>query len=175
MPGPDADSIAGRVTRREERKAADVIEMRVAAKDVGVDGSARGREILAEQRQPGPGMENQEMAAATQLDASRVAAVSHRAGTRAGNAAADSPKANRHVRPCRHARLPYPSKTVRMVADPVRLCLGTNMSESGCGLSCRHARDGPVRSRPPRRDSTRRGRGCRRIGGPRRRSRRLAG
>src|ERR1700691_2846789 len=123
MTGPDADAVAGRGTTREEGEAADVIEMRVAAKDVGVDVSARGRKILAEQPHPGSGIENKEMVAATQLDASRVPAVSHRAGTRAGDAAADSPKANQHVRPCRHARPPYPSKTVRMVADPVRLCL----------------------------------------------------
>jgi len=48
------------------------------------------------------------MLAAAQLDARGVAAIAHRIGAGAGNAAAHPPKANRHAPRYRHAK-PLPS------------------------------------------------------------------
>ena len=98
MAGPDAHLAARIVARRKERQAADVIEMRMAVEEVELSGLAGAHQLVAQEPQPGAAVEDQQMAAAADLDARGVAAVADRVGPRAGDAAAHAPKPHRVIR-----------------------------------------------------------------------------
>jgi hypothetical protein len=71
-----------------------MVEMRVTAKEIGVDGFARPGEVLAQQPQPGSSIEDDQLLTTAHFNARGVASITHRVWARAGNAAADSPKTN---------------------------------------------------------------------------------
>ncbi len=75
-----------------------MVEMRVAVEQVDVQRTARADQFIADQAQPGAAVEDQQMLAAADFDARRIAAVPHRVGAGAGDAAAHAPKSHRKVR-----------------------------------------------------------------------------
>src|SRR5262249_8560583 len=95
MSRPPAEPRRRAIGRREERKPREVVRMTEAEEEGGVDGLLIER--IAEEPQPGAGVEYEETVAAANLDARRVAAISRRAGAWAGSAAAHAPEAHRNI------------------------------------------------------------------------------
>lgn len=81
----------------EERQATDMIHVVMTKENVGID-SGRGFEQSIPQRaEPRSSIEDHEMAATTDFNASRVAAIASGLHSGTSNAAADSPKANGNI------------------------------------------------------------------------------
>ena len=87
----------------KERQPADMVEMGVAEQKIGLHVLAGGRKFVAQFPQTAAGIEDQQMRAASQFHAQRVAAVTHCARSGGRHAAAHAPEADRH-RVGSHAR-----------------------------------------------------------------------
>src|SRR4029077_4079471 len=98
MTGPDPDLALRIVARGEERQSADMVEMRVAVKQVEIGGATAAPKLVTEQAQPGSAVEDHKVAPAADLDARSVAPVTDGVGPRAGDAAAYAPKPYRVIR-----------------------------------------------------------------------------
>src|SRR5258707_1006958 len=85
-----------------------MVEMAMRIEKVGVDLAAFLQQLAPELPYPCAGVENEEMFAAANLKARRIAAISDRLRSRTGNTSPDPPKANREF-----ARLPHVLPTPR--------------------------------------------------------------
>jgi hypothetical protein len=74
-----------------------VVVVRVAAKYVGMHRSFLRRERAAQGPETRSRVEDDDVVAAPNLDTGGVAAISDRAGARAGDASADAPEPNLHM------------------------------------------------------------------------------
>src|SRR5262252_142324 len=97
MPRPEMDLVALQIAGREERQAADMVEMGVAVEEIGVDRAALLHQLVAELPEARSAVEDQEALAAAHLDAGRVAAIADGFGPGAGDAAADAPEAHQDI------------------------------------------------------------------------------
>ena len=93
MAGPDAKFVLGIEPGYKKRQADDVVQMGVGKKKVAVDRRFRQQRV-AEVAEPGAGIKYQQMFAATDLQARRVAAIADRLRTRTCYAPAHPPEAN---------------------------------------------------------------------------------
>ena len=98
MPGPNPDPAARVIARGKERQPADMVEMRAAVKQIEVRRRVGADQFITDEAQPGAAVEDQQMLAAADFDAGRIAAVTHRVGARAGDTAAHAPKSHPKVR-----------------------------------------------------------------------------
>ena len=98
MAGPDPDMAARVVTGREERQADDVVEMSVAVEQVEIERLRGPQQLLAKRPQARAAVEDQQVRAAADFDAGRIAAIADRIGAGAGDAAAYSPETHREIR-----------------------------------------------------------------------------
>ena len=73
-----------------------MIDMTVGKEQLGVDLRLAAHERVAEQPDPAPGVENDHVLAATNLDARRVAAIAGRIRAGRGNTAPNPPEADGH-------------------------------------------------------------------------------
>jgi len=105
MSGPQAKRIFGIEDGGKKWNAEYVIEMGVAEENIGVyDLVLAGR--FAHFPQARPTIENYQVVAAANLQTRRVAAIADGIVTGAGNAAPDTPKADRKIRFSSHAPVP---------------------------------------------------------------------
>src|SRR5579883_2749096 len=100
MTGPEPKSVPGDVDRAEERHAHDMVEMTVAIEQIRIEAGLFGAKRLAQGAQPRAAIENQELPATAQLDAGGIAAIAQGRVARAGNGAANAPKAYRQLGRC---------------------------------------------------------------------------
>src|SRR6516164_5264232 len=98
MTGPDPYSALRIVAWGKERQSADMVEMRMAIEQVQLGRLTAAQQLVAQQAQPGSAVEDHQVAAAADLHARGVAAVTHGIGPRAGDTAAYAPEPYRVIR-----------------------------------------------------------------------------
>src|SRR3546814_2985159 len=96
MARPQADAVALVEKRGEERQADDVVVMGVGEEDVSLEGAVLA-ELLAERPQARSGVEDQQLVAATHLDAGSVAAIPRVTFAWTGDRATGSPRSEEHT------------------------------------------------------------------------------
>src|SRR3546814_15840081 len=96
MARPQADAVALVEKRGEERQADDVVVMGVGEEDVSLEGAVLA-ELLAERPQARSGVEDQQLVAATHLDAGSVAAIPRVTFAWTGDRATGSPKTDKKI------------------------------------------------------------------------------
>src|ERR1700761_7207920 len=94
--GPEAQMVGRAETGGEEGDAADMVVMRMAAQDFGRDRFLGGGKRSAQSPQPGAGIEDQQVLAAPNLDAGRIATIADCVRPGAGNASPNSPELDLH-------------------------------------------------------------------------------
>src|SRR5689334_4322231 len=93
---PDSNAIFLAKKRCEKRQPGNMVEMAVRDKNIDVANFLVLEQLDAERTQSGPGVKNKNAVAAANLDAWRIAAVSHRCRAGTGDASSDSPEPNPH-------------------------------------------------------------------------------
>src|ERR1700735_4774210 len=92
MPGPEPHRIAGDKGRGEKGQALDMVVMGVGQKNVELGVPPLILQMMAEHAQARPGIEDQDMAAAADFDAGRVAAIAQRLRPRRRDTAPHAPE-----------------------------------------------------------------------------------
>src|SRR5690606_38998955 len=108
--GPHHDPVRRMESRREERDAADMVEMAVCEEEVRIETPTLVTQRLSERPEAGAAVEDQHMRPATNFYACRIAAVAQGLGSRAGDATAHAPEPYRKSIVARHAiSQPHPA------------------------------------------------------------------
>src|SRR5690242_6037999 len=97
MAGPDSDAVARVVARREERQTVTVVKMRMREKQIEIMRLAALLQRVAEQAQPRAAVEDEQLPAAADFDARRIAAIACRGRPRHLDAAAHAPEPDDEV------------------------------------------------------------------------------
>ena len=94
--GPDADLVTVDEERREERQPRDVIEVAMGEENLDLAARAVLHQRVAEWQQAGTGVEDQDVIAAGDFDARRIAAIANGVGTGTSDTAPHSPEPYTH-------------------------------------------------------------------------------
>src|SRR6202034_636148 len=88
---PEMEAVSRQVERREERDAADMVDMGVGEQHVRLDRRAGREQRAAERANPGAGIEDEQLVVASNFNAGRVAAIARSARTRHRDTATHTP------------------------------------------------------------------------------------
>src|SRR6185312_5233761 len=115
----DAHAVSFGEKRREKRQADDMVEVAMREEDVDVADFLILDQRIAERAEPGAGVEDEDVLAAADFDARRVAAIADCLRSRAGDASAHAPEPNPHRRVLHDLLLTTPVRALNEYAAKI--------------------------------------------------------